>query len=186
MPLKFPGHRAWLATLALMASAASAQTPPPTSPQPLNPRWHGSWHNGADRLVITADTVRTGEATCRWVSARPKAAPKGCVAFYDRGIPKSYLVGLFDQAEREIGRKAQDRQNRLDPADRKTMLDDLARNRRVLADVSDDVFRSMVLESAEAAGDCTGFFFIDRDVVYEATSCPYPEANSLRAYRRQP
>lgn len=187
--------RSWLArlaTVALLACAmtaqaqAPAQTPAAAQSQALNPRWHGSWQSGPERLVITTDAIRTGERNCRWVSVRPKASPKGCVAFYDRGIPKSYLTGMFEQAERAITRQAQDRQNPLDAASRKQLLDDLARHRRVLGEVSDDVFRSLVMESPANEGDCSSFHFIDRDVVYEATTCPYPEANSLRAYRKLP
>lgn len=173
--------------LTLAAGGALAQTV-------LNPRWHGTWQTTpqghapgeTSRLVITAEGIRTPEMNCRWVAARPKNRPKACVSFYDAGVPKSQLTTMFDQAEREIRRQSADKQSPLAPEDRKRLLDDLARHRRVLAEVSDEVFRSVALDAESLEGDCTSFYFIDKDFLYEATSCPYPEAHDLKQYRKRP
>ena len=172
----------WLAATAvglLALQGAQAQSV-------LNPRWHGTWLNGTEQLVVSANGLKTSERSCRWTTGRPKSSPKDCVAFYDAGVPKSQLVTMFDAAEREIRRQSQDRQSPLAPEDRKRLQDDLAKHRRVLASVSEDTFRSVALDSQSMDGDCTAFYFLDREFIYEVTSCPYPEANALKQYRKQP
>ena len=163
------------AGLTMLAGVALAQAQ-------LNPRWFGTWQSGDQQLVITAEAFKTAERQCPWVGTRPKPAAKACVAFYGHGLPKSQLVLIFNESERAIRRLSNDKQAPLKADERKALQADLARHRGLLRDVSNDTFRTLVLEASEEPGDCENLYFIDNAFIYESTNCPYPEANSLRRY----
>lgn len=159
---------------AVLATGAQAQT--------LHPRWYGNWKAEDERLVISAEAILRDGTRCRWLPARPRQATKGCVAFYEGTISTAQVKSMLDEAEREIRRQGADRELRLEPAERKRMMEELTRHRTVLRELSNDVFRAVILDLGEDGGDCGTAYFLDRDSVYAATSCPYPEANSLRRF----
>lgn len=158
----------------LLATGVHAQT--------LHPRWYGSWKTDGERLVISAEAILRDTTRCRWLPARPRQAAKGCVAFYEGTISTVQVKSMLDEAERDIRRQGADRGRRPEPAERKRMADDLARYRTVLRELSNDVFRAVILDLGEDNGDCGTAYFLDRESVFAATSCPYPEANSLRRF----
>ena len=135
--------------------------------QAINDRWIGKWQDGNAQLLISS----TAFNKCRWVGSRPKTnTNEDCVAYYDGSISKSELIDSLKNDIDLINRSLKEKF--MNQKEYKEAIANTESTRRILDQISNDKFRTIVLDyGAGANPDCVGKYFLDQKFVYSTTSC---------------